>query len=536
MRYSIKQSSNQWSKCSGRVAAGAALSLGLAALVACGGSDSDSPAPVATSTGSAGLTTPLAFINNRDDKTLSTITVDGTNSKVLSTLPATEFENNALGDMTSSLQEWVFVNLGAGNKVATIDPLSGATPIHEANLATGERPVHIYVDPTDKEIVWSMNDGNATTGLDGVNCSTVGGGSVTILHNSHLGPGGEPPKVEKTLCLLAAGHKVAAFSQPTASNSGIPRRVFVSSTTAGEIAVIDNEPASANYQKLITRIDLCNTTKEAARPTPAVCNSESATPLTTQFTPNGSNPHGIRFSATTGKVYSIQENYQEIAEIDPQSLAVTRTLSLANTAYTSYGITPNGRFLLLRGADLLADAAHVTGRLAVVDLSAAALSLTPVATLLDISPSTFTFAPDGKRLFMIVSNTATGASAGQLAVLKKDKFLAFDPSVFPGTIAPLAEISLPAATGHSFGVVVKGAGAASDVVVSNGTSSVDGSVSIINAATNQITTTIPVGKNPGAVLTFVHDGVANGNVATAEVVTARGGGLSERLDDHGMPQ
>lgn len=514
--------------------AGAALVVAMALVVGCSSGSDSNPAP--TSSGSPGLTTPLAFVNNRDDKTLSTITVDGANSKVLSTLPATAFENNALGDMTSSLQEWVFVNLSAGNKVALIDPLSGATPIHEANLQTGERPVHIYVDPTDKEIVWSMNDGNATTGLDGINCSTVGGGSVTILHNSHLGPGGEPPKIEKTLCLLGAGHKVAAFSQPTATNANIPKRVFISSEIAGEIAVIDNEPASATYRTIIKRIDLCNTAGEAAQnpPKPA-CDVNADTPNVVN-TPNASAPHGIRWSQTTGKVYSIQENYGEIVEIDPVSYAITRRLSLANTAYTSYGITPNGRFLLLRGADLLADAAHVTGRLAVVDLSAAVLALTPVATLLDISPSTFTFAPDGKKAFMLASNTATGASAGQLAALKKDKLLAFDPSVFPATVTAPVEINLPAATGHSFGIVVKGAGAASDVVVSNGTSSVDGSVSIINAATNQISTTIPVGKNPGAVLVFVHDGVANGNVATAEVMTARGTGQPERLDDHGMPE
>lgn len=518
-----------------RNASAALLALGMAAILGCSGSDS-TPAPVATSTGSVGLTTPLAFVNNRDDKTLGVVAVDGANSKVVSTLAASAFENNALGDMASSLEEWVFVNLGSGNKVATIDPLSGATPIHEANLPTGERPVHIYVDPTDKEVVWSMNDGNATTGLDSVNCSTQGGGSVTILHNSHLGPGGEPPKVQKTLCVLAAGHKVAAFSQPTASNANIPKRVFISSATAGEIAVIDNEPTSATYRTIIKRIDLCQTGKEATLTTPAVCNDESATPSTAPFTPNGSNPHGIRWSQATGKVYSLQENYDEIVEIDPVSYAVSRSLSLSGTPYTSYGITPNGRFLFLRGMDLASDPAHVTGKLAVVDLTATTLALTEVASLQDVAPSNFSFSPDGKRMFMIVANTATGASAGQSATLKKDRLLVFDPSVFPATITPLAEISVPAATGHGFGVVVKGAGAASEVVVSNGTSSTDGSVTIIDASTNQVTTTVPVGKNPGGVFVFAHDAVSNGNVASSEVATPGVAGRPERLDDHGMPE
>ena len=68
---------------------------------------------------------------------------------------------------------------------------------------------------------------------------------------------------------------------------------------------------------------LCNSAKEA---TP--CNDESTTPLTTAFTPNSSTPHGIRWSKLTKKVYSIQEGYHTIAEIDPTSLAITNTFDL----------------------------------------------------------------------------------------------------------------------------------------------------------------------------------------------------------------
>ena len=45
-------------------------------------------------------------------------------------------------------------------------------------------------------------------------------------------------------------------------------------------------------------------------------NNESAKPVTTAFTPNNSDAHGIRWSTLTKKVYSIQEGYGEIAEID----------------------------------------------------------------------------------------------------------------------------------------------------------------------------------------------------------------------------
>ena len=223
------------------------------------------------------------------------------------------------------------LNLGAANTVATIDPLTAATPVHEANLVTGTRPVHIYRDSNDGEVIWSMNDGDNAGGTllpgdDLVNCAAQGGGSVTALHNSHLGPGGHPPVVLGMTCLLADGHKVATFS----SGAGIPKRVFVTSEAAGEIAVIDGDEASANYRKLIGRIDFAIRRKEAAP-----CNDESATPLTTAFTPNSSAPHGIRWSQLTQKVYSIQEGYHEIAEIDPTTLAITNTFDLDQIAIYS---------------------------------------------------------------------------------------------------------------------------------------------------------------------------------------------------------
>jgi DNA-binding beta-propeller fold protein YncE len=178
--------------------------------------------------------------------------------------------------------------------------------------------VHMYRDRNDGEVIWIMNDGdnaqNTTTpGDDLVHCAAQGGGSVTVAHNSHLGPGGSPPTVLGTTCLLADGHKVAAFA-----DNG---RVFVSSETAGEIAVLDGTPGLTSAPTLLGRIDLCNPNKET-------CNDESNTPSTTAFTPNSSAPHGIRWSKLTKKIYSLQEGYGQIAEIDPASLAIIRTIDL----------------------------------------------------------------------------------------------------------------------------------------------------------------------------------------------------------------
>jgi len=500
------------------------LGLMVLSLASCSSSDSSTPA-ASTSGGSAALQGPIAFVNNTGDKTLTSVALKGdSGNAVLGTLQSASFEGSALGDMQFSEGEWLFVNLGAVNKVATIDPLSGATPLHESNLTTGTRPVHIYRDTTDGEVIWSMNDGDNTggTGDDLINCAAQTGSSVTILHNSHLGPGGNPPTVEKTVCLLADGHHVTAFS----SGAGVPKRAFVSSETGGEIAVIDNEPASPTKWQMTHRIDLCNPAKEANA---ATCNSEATTPLTTPFTPNNAAPHGIRWSKLTQKVYSIQEGYGEIAEIDPTTLAITSTFDLAGTPYTAFGITPDGRFLLLRG-----DTTPPTGtKLGVLDLSVTPAVRTDftIAALAGTSPGSFKFSPDGKRFYILAGNAATAT--------KKDRLFAFDSSTLtatPPALTLLQEIVLVGGGAHSMDVLVQGAGEAKYIVVSNGAAN---SISVISAADNTIKQNVNVGPTPGAVMVYAVGAAAAGNQATASVTSGTATApelLPERLDDHGMKQ
>lgn len=509
----------------------AVLGLALISLVNCNSSDDSTPQ--VTSGGSAGLSSPLVFINNTGDKTLTSVALKGdSGNAVVGTIPAAEFENVALGDMQFSTGDWFFLNLAAANKVATIDPLTAATPVHEANLATGTRPVHLYRDLNDGEVVWIMNDGDnaggtSTPGDDLINCAAQGGGSVTAVHNSHLGPGGTPPRVLGTTCLLADGHKVAAFP----SGAGVPKRVFVSSEDAGEIAVIDDDEASANYRKMIARVDLCKSAKET---TP--CNNESATPLTTAFTPNSSGPHGIRWSKLTKKVYSIQEGYGEIAEIDPTSLAITKTFDLAGTPYTGFGITPDSRFLLLRG-----DSTPPTGtKLGVIDLGAAATPQTDftIPELDGTSTGSFKFSPDGKRFYILAGNAATST--------KKDRLFVFDASTLtatPPVLTLIKEIQLiPGGdsvgfnAAHSIDVLAQGAGEAKYIVVSN---KADNSLSIINATDNLIKQTVAnVGSLPGGVTVYAPGLAAAGNQATAALTggsNAKSSALPEQLDDHGTP-
>jgi len=309
--------------------------------------------------------------------------------------------------------------------------------------------------------------------------------------------------------VLADGHKVTAFS----SGPGVPKRAFVSSEVGGEIAVIDDEESSADYLKMIARIDLCNSTKET---TP--CNEESLTPLTTPFTPNGSGPHGIRWSKLTKKIYSFQEGYQEIAEIDPASLAVTNTFNLTGTPYTGYGISPDGRYLRLRGETKAPQPQAI--KLGIIDLSAATPTRVDLTTPeLDgasngaflTGGSSFKFSPDGKRLYFLVGNST------EATVTKKDRLLAFDTSSLSATppsltLLPNGEIFLLQTGRHSMDVLAQGAGEAKFVVVSNNGS--PGSVSIINASDNQIKQHVTVGTNPGAVMVYQSGAAAAGNQAS----------------------
>jgi hypothetical protein len=511
------------------ISTSATVMLGLALIGLSSCSSGDSSTGQVTTGGSSALQGPIAFVRNRgiaDQNTLSVVGTDAQgNLKMVSTVGANnEFENNALEDMQFSNGEWVFVNLGEGNKVATIDPLSGATPIYEDRLLTGTRPVHIYRDPTDGERIWSMNDGDRTNGIDSINCGAVGT-SVTLLKNSHVGSGGTPPSVVGITCTLAAGHGVAAFSQPTSIDPNIPKYTVVTNEKGGQMAFLDNNQASpTTYGKMVARLDLCTDAGQAALVPPGtLCNDESGTALTVPFSPNGSNPHGIRWSKHSGKIYSMQTVYDEIIEVDPKLItpgpgdnktAIIRRLSLAGIPNASYGITPDGKFLFLRWVDTATDPRHIIGKLAVVDLTVGGpLTITTLPDLMDVVPSTFKFTPDGQRMYLLASDTLTG-NATQQSVQKRNRLFLFNPSAFPAAPQLLAEIHLLSAGGHNFDVVVQGVGQASAVLVSNGTPGSTGSVSLINN-NNQRISDLLVGVNPGAVMIYSPGAAAAGNQASS---------------------
>jgi YVTN family beta-propeller protein len=487
------------------------LWLTLLLLVACGGGD-DSGAPPNTP-----LTTPMAMVANQDDTTMTTVRLDGKGSPVISTLSLGPVQADAIGGVTFSLGEWIFVTHTAGNRVAFIDPIGSLAPILEDYLddggdpKVGQRPKRIYRDPVDKEVLWTMNEGDGVTEIDTVaNC--LFGGSVTVLHNSHISVGGGKPHIKKTSCLFGKGEEFAASSRPTIGSPGLLQRAFVSSKTTGLITVVTGDPTDgANRWSTLIPIDLCDNTKET-------CDVSA-------LTPNSSAPAGMFWSQATGKIYSYLSGYGTVVEIDPSAFAVIRKVDIAvpapsTTVFHSVGITPDGRFLLLVGEDLLSDPSKVIGKFGVVDLTAAVLSITlfPIPELDNLRPAFFQFTPDGKRLYLSQSNKISDLAFGaQAHNLKLDRLLAFDPSMLPTAPAFVAEVSLPAAEMHGMDLWItgpKGAGSAKGLVVTNATPDVRGSVSLIDATSHTITATIPVGKNPKQVTVYYVGLAASDNQAT----------------------
>ncbi|MBX3302681.1 MAG: hypothetical protein KF693_10750 [Nitrospira sp.] len=474
---------------------------------ACSGSDTD-PAP------NTPLSTPMALVVNQGDTTMTTLRLDGKGAPLISTLSLGPTQVDAIGGVAFSLGEWIFATNTNTNKVAAIDPIGGLEPILEEFLEVngpvrlGMRPTRIYRDPVDKEVLWTMNAGDPATGIDTLRGCR--GGSVSILHNSHLSAGGEKPRVSSTVCLSGAGTQFITFSIPPAVSQEI---AFVSSQTTGIISPLlaDSSFGEVRWSEVPGAwIDLCDSAKETSLGHP-VCDAD---PLT----PNHSGPSGMYWSKITGKIYSHLAGYRSVVEIDPVSLKPTPRRIDVPSAW-SVEMTPNGRFLFLAGEDIASDLAKVIGKFGLVDLTQP--TLTFVGHSVDhVRPSQFRFTADGNRLYVTQLNVTIGLTPQQAASLKKDKLYAFDTTPWPASFPLLTSVDLPSVGPlgvHGLDVWVtgqKGAGSAKGVVVTNALHNGNGSVSLIDAATNAITATIPVGRNPTQVTVYYPGLAASDNQAT----------------------
>lgn len=479
------------------------------------GTGGDDPEP------NSPLATPMAFVVNQDDTTLTTLRLDGKFSPVIGTLSLGPVQPDAIGGVAFSLGEWVFVTHTAGNRVAAIDPIGGSPPILEGFITTnpanalvriGQRPTKIYRDPVDREVLWTTNEGDPD-GIDRL-AGCTNGGSVSVLHNSHLGVGGgERPRVTSRVCLSGKGEQFIAFSQPPLTPQ---EYVFVSGKTTGLISVLQSADGVAwtefRNPSLRLPIDLCDSAKETILGHP-VCDASTATP-------NHSAPGGMFWSQATGKIYSYLSGYGTVVEINPEfSPLVPRRVDVASATPSvtaqHVGMAPDGRELLVIIEDR-SDSDHVVTRFASVDVTVSGgLTLTdiPAPVLQDVRVAQFQFTPDGRQLYLLASNDSTGLSSAQTANQRKDLLVILDRN--PLQVA--REVSLPAATTHAMDLWITGpagAGSARGVVITNATPGANGTVSLIDPNSGRITSTFQVGENPTMVAVYYYGLVRNNNQAT----------------------
>lgn len=284
---------------------------------------------------------------------------------------------------------------------------------------------------------------------------------------------------------MGKGHHKAAFSAPTATDPSIPLRAFISNIIDGTITVIDNDPgteASPNptYLTVIGTIDLCDPNKEACDANPA--------------TPNGAGPHGMYFSPVSGKIYNNNEDYGTENVINPTTLAIEATLDIGFAGATH--ITPDGDFILVRGVDTQSDPAHVVGKLTIINV--ADHSVTPV-DFQDFHIGAIQFTSDGTKVY--IASAATGNTA-QRANQKSNVVRAFDTTALP-TLTQTKEISVGSTTGGRSIGLFEHDGEADHLFVTN---RADGTVSVIDAATDTTIDTVQVGGTPTSLLVFSLEG------------------------------
>lgn len=365
----------------------------------------------------------------------------------------------------------VFLNLTSDFQVALLDEATKKITLQK-KFPAHARPDHMYRYP-DQAQLWLGNDGDKATGADPENCGT-GGSSVTVIQNDAAGA---PQNIVRTLC-VGRGHHVVAFTYPTPSAPKIPRRAFVSNLMSGDISVVGNDPEDAvTYLKVLATIDLQDATREKK--------------VDAGFA-NGAAPHGMAYSELTGKVYNLNNGYGTVVVMDPLTNTIEDSIyvGLSSNALLS----PNGRFIICKGADRATQPEHVIGKLTVLDV----VSKTVFETidLPDIYPSVYRFSRDGSKLYLTTAATGKGA---QRSNLKKDVLLVFDASALPA-LPLIKEIKVGVAEcgRRPIGFVEQG-GKFARIFISNPT---DGTVSVLDGENERVLETIKLTDKPVPALHF----------------------------------
>src|SRR3569623_1950350 len=141
------------------------------------------------------------------------------------------------------------------------------------------------------------------------------------------------------------GQHGMAYTAPSATAPDVPRRAFASNLIEGSITVIGNDPADAStYLKIITTLNLCDPAREDGM---------------RDRLPNNAFPHGMVYSAATGKIYNLNNGYGSVVVIDPRSNTIEASYKMQLSS--NLQLRPNGRILNGKGVDRKPDPDHLHG-------------------------------------------------------------------------------------------------------------------------------------------------------------------------------
>ena len=355
------------------------------------------------------------------------------------------------------------VGLAPDKSLLIMDALSKQIT-RQQRLPRDAAATYAYVDPGTANY-WMVHDGDKNNGVDMVNCGDNGSPVIVVKGLGNTAPA----EVLKTIC-LGRGHHVTVYTTPSPQALQVPRRTFASNLLDGTITVIGNDPADEDtYLELLATINLADPRHEDG---------------TGEAEPNHAFPHGMAYSPLTGKVYNMNNGYGTVAVIDPISHAVETTVAMKVSS--NLLLSPDGRFLIGKGADRKSDAEHVIGRLSIMD--AVSNTLAGTLELPDIYPSVYRFSSDGRKLYVTTAATGKGAQKDNLNL---DSLLVFDTSALPA-IKLIKEVRVGRADCGRRPIAFLDQGKDGVWVFVPNTS--DGTLSVVDGVSDTVTETVEIGK------------------------------------------
>jgi len=390
------------------------------------------------------------YSGDRKTGSISTVTRKAGNTTVTAI-------KNAQGTGLDKALKPIFIGLTEDKQVILLDPKSKEITFQD-DFPIDAFPAHIYSDPNSSRDLF-MNDGDKETGNDTINCGDQGS-SISVVENISS----SSAKYLGTTC-VGRGHHQATFSYPSPQTAKVPNTIYISNLKDGTLSAIGNDPADAEtYLKVIATINLCEPDKDDAE---------------AGAVPNNAFPHGLVYSQVSGKVYNLNNGYGTIAVIDPLTNTIEKLIPFKG--HSNLMISPDGRYIIGRGADRKSDADHVVAKLSVLDT--ATNEIVDKADLADIYISKYYFNLEATRLYL---TTGSSGSDEQKENIKSDALLVFDLTALP-KLKLINEVRLGCPSGSLDFLLVEGA----DSLVFSSNSS-QGELVILNGNTGEVMEKISV--------------------------------------------